>query len=441
MRAKGKQPLASDVSHTEATERRATHHASTARNPTHNSDMNSVSIARTANTARVAGKAVQSRQRRARAVVSKRFGTKTTTLGGRSVRVNAEGTSSNLDAILGITAEKEEEEEVVVEAKTETVAAPDVESNAVPDVAPISATEGYAKLAAELDAISQLPPSERGEAAENATGTVRAVLNGMKAAGETNRWDCYPELTRKNVFPNELNQVGVKNSDQIGAPNNTNDFNFIVGVTMSTSLLALIVGVTLPGDWGAFGSYLIGGISLAVLAVGSTAPGLLVVAIDRFARISPEYRNRIARHEAAHFLVGYMLGTPVAGYSLGLGTAHVDFQQAKLERKVDGNISISEQTMLPLACMSMAGVAAEAMAFEDVRGQEGDLRDLQRLLNRADPKLSAQAQQQLTRWAVWQSAGMLKRHEKAFDALTRAMEEGATVAECLRAIEAAPKPE
>jgi hypothetical protein len=136
-----------------------------------------------------------------------------------------------------------------------------------------------------------------------------------------------------------------------------------------------------------------------------------------------------------------MLGTPVAGYSLGLGTAHVDFQQAKLERKVDGNISISEQTMLPLACMSMAGVAAEAMAFEDVRGQEGDLRDLQRLLNRADPKLSAQAQQQLTRWAVWQSAGMLKRHEKAFDALTRAMEEGATVAECLRAIEAAPKPE
>ena len=146
------------------------------------------------------------------------------------MRVNAEGTSSNLDAILGITAEKEEEEEVVVEAKTEEVAAPDVESNAVPDVAPISATEGYAKLAAELDAISQLPPSERGEAAENATGTVRAVLNGMKAAGETNRWDCYPELTRKNVFPNELNQVGVKNSDQIGAPNNTNDFNFIVVV-------------------------------------------------------------------------------------------------------------------------------------------------------------------------------------------------------------------
>ena len=63
----------------------------------------------------------------------------------------------------------------------------------------------------------------------------------------------------------------------VGRPSNTNDFNFIVAVTMSTSLLALVVGVVLPGDWGAFGSYLIGGISLAVLAVGSTAPGLLAV--------------------------------------------------------------------------------------------------------------------------------------------------------------------
>ena len=39
-----------------------------------------------------------------------------------------------------------------------------------------------------------------------------------------------------------------------------------------------------------------------------------------------------------------------------------------------GKIAISEKTMLPLACVSMAGVAAEALAFEDVRGQEADLR-------------------------------------------------------------------
>ena len=389
--------------------------------------MNSLSIATTANAVRLAGKTAPPRQR-SRVPVPGRF----------------VGTSSSLRRSLTLGAGARGRASLVVNAEdssTVDVASPDVESDAVPDVAPIGAAEGYVKLAKCLDAIKDLPPSERAEAAENATGTVRSVLNGMKAAGETSRWDCYPELTRRNIFPNELNQMGVKNSSQIGQPNNTNDFNFIVGVTMSTSFLALIVGATLPGDWGAFGSYLIGGISLAVLAVGSTAPGLLQVAIDRFARISPEYRNRIARHEAAHFLVGYMLGVPVAGYSLGLGAAHTDFLEAKLERKVYGKIAISEKTMLPLACVSMAGVAAEALAFEDVRGQEADLRDLQRILNKAEPKLSDQSQQQVTRWAVWQAASMLKRHEASFDALTRAMEEGASVADCLKVIEAAPKPQ
>lgn len=42
------------------------------------------------------------------------------------------------------------------------------------------------------------------------------------------------------------------------------------------SVLAVILG-QLPGDWGFFTSYLTGSIVLVVLAVGSTAPGLLQV--------------------------------------------------------------------------------------------------------------------------------------------------------------------
>ena len=48
--------------------------------------------------------------------------------------------------------------------------------------------------------------------------------------------------------------------------------------------------------------YLTGGISIAVLAVGSTAPGLLEFAIGKFSSIFPDYRERVLRHEAAHFL-------------------------------------------------------------------------------------------------------------------------------------------
>ena len=43
-------------------------------------------------------------------------------------------------------------------------------------------------------------------------------------------------------------------------------------------------------------------------------------------------------------------------------------------------------------------------------------------------------------WAVWMAASMLRRHEGAFLALVDAMQAGAPVADCLKAIEAAEKP-
>ena len=54
---------------------------------------------------------------------------------------------------------------------------------------------------------------------------------------------------------------------------------------------------------GFFVPYLTGGISIAVLAIGSTAPGFLQFFIDKFAQIFPDYRERVLRHEAAHLLV------------------------------------------------------------------------------------------------------------------------------------------
>lgn len=59
---------------------------------------------------------------------------------------------------------------------------------------------------------------------------------------------------------------------------------------------------------GFFVPYLVGGISLGVLAVGSVAPGLLQFAIDKFGQLQPDYRERVLRHEAAHFLVRWGRG-------------------------------------------------------------------------------------------------------------------------------------
>lgn len=295
----------------------------------------------------------------------------------------------------------------------------------------------YDDIDRELAAVRALPPSERPDALERACGVVRASLREMKARDAEALWDTAAEAlnARRNIFPNELKRVLKAAPEQIAKPSDANDLKLIVTVTLVCSLLAVVVGATAPGDAGAFGAYLIGGIPIVVLAIGSTAPGLLRVATDRLARVDPEYRKRIARHEAGHFLVGYACGVPVGSYDLGIDQSHVNFMEGKLERKIFQGARLTEREVLPLAVISMAGVAAEALQYDEVMGQSADLFDLQRLLNRVEPKLSDAAQQEITRWAVFQAATILTNNRSAFEALTDKMLEGASVVDCLKTIE------
>ena len=266
---------------------------------------------------------------------------------------------------------------------------------------------------------------------------VKSLLNEMKENNTISKWNSLGKIQSENVFPRAFTEVGLTDVDaKIGTPNNDADFNFIVTVTVTTSLLAVIIGVTLPGDWGAFGSYLMGGVSLVVLAVGSTAPGLLKVGVDTVSRLNPEYMERIVKHEAAHFLIAYLSGIPVSSYSLGLMEMHVELLEAKIEKKLVGKAGvITTEEMEALAVVAMSGVAAEAKYFEKVAGQEADLFLLQKAMNKTEPKLGAQKEQSVTRWAVYKAARIITDNEKSYERLCQAMKEGKSVAECVKAIE------
>jgi hypothetical protein len=83
----------------------------------------------------------------------------------------------------------------------------------------------------------------------------------------------------------------------------------------------------------------------------------------------------------------------------------------------------------------MAGVAGEGRWSETVVGQTADLFDLQKVLTRARPPLSPSAQQNATRWAVWTAAKLLRDRDAEYEALCGAMDRGASLADCVRAIE------
>lgn len=114
-----------------------------------------------------------------------------------------------------------------------------------------------------------------------------------------------------------------------------------------------------------------------MLAIGSTSPGLLSAIIDKFSQVFPDYRSRVVAHEAGHFLAAYLLGIPIAGYSVEIGKEHTDLVDAKLQARLFER-TLGDEELDQLAVVAMAGLAAEGMKHEDVQGQSADLMLLQR---------------------------------------------------------------
>ncbi|KAF2936104.1 hypothetical protein DAI22_04g280000 [Oryza sativa Japonica Group] len=226
---------------------------------------------------------------------------------------------------------------------------------------------------------------------------VKQAMDQLKELGWAKRWSSQPYVSRRTTSLRELTTLGIKNAENLAIPSVRNDAAFLFTVVGSTGFLGVLAG-QLPGDWGFFVPYLIGSISLIVLAIGSISPGLLQAAIGAFSTVFPDYQERIARHEAAHFLVAYLIGLPILGYSLDIGKEHVNLIDDQLQKLIYSG-QLDQKEIDRLAVVSMAGLAAEGLEYDKVVGQSADLFTLQRFINRTKPPLTKDQQQNLTRWA------------------------------------------
>uniref|UniRef100_A0A2P2LAX9 Uncharacterized protein n=1 Tax=Rhizophora mucronata TaxID=61149 RepID=A0A2P2LAX9_RHIMU len=234
--------------------------------------------------------------------------------------------------------------------------------------------------------------------AKKDSNAVKEALDQLREVGWAKRWSSQPYVSRRTTSLRELTSLGIKNAENLAIPSVRNDAAFLFTVVGTTGFLAILAG-QLSGDWGFFLPYLIGSISLVVLAVGSISPGLLQAAISGFSSFFPDYQERISRHEAAHFLIAYLLGLPILDYSLDIGKEHVNLIDKRLEKLIySGQLDAKELDRL--AVVAMAGLTAEGLQYDKVVGQSTDLFTLQRFINRSKPQLSKDQQQNLTRWAV-----------------------------------------
>jgi hypothetical protein len=163
--------------------------------------------------------------------------------------------------------------------------------------------------------------------------------------------------------------------------------------------------------------------------------------LDWLAGATGQHRDRIIRHEAGHFLVAYVLGIPITGYTLtaweafkqgqpGLGGVIFDTQILSPDALTVGNMQV---TLDRFCKVWMAGIAAETLVYGSAEGGGEDrekLREALTLLGRSASEAPVKE-----RWAARQACTIIEEHRASYDALVAAMEQRASVAECYQVIQ------
>ena len=202
-----------------------------------------------------------------------------------------------------------------------------------------------------------------------------------------------------------------------------------------------VIGVAslalLPENIGATVCYLAALIPILWLGVGSTAPAAIagLIAAVKGSKDDVSKEDRVCRHEAAHFLLGYLAGLPVAAYTTTeQNTARVEFHYSK-DGPATSKRELTESEVNALTCVAMSGAVAEAMKFGKAVGVNSDLIELQSIFRQSEKFLGAEKQQDLTRWGALTSYRLLKANENKLDALVEAFRQQKPISDCVTLLE------
>mmetsp|Transcript_9183 Transcript_9183/g.16532 ORF Transcript_9183/g.16532 Transcript_9183/m.16532 type:complete len:367 (-) Transcript_9183:211-1311(-) len=267
-----------------------------------------------------------------------------------------------------------------------------------------------------------------------------SVVNGLKSMAESGLLRKYAEskplarrvsvmemrmLTRQKVTPKTLDFSGDKDATLIS--------NSFYSTFFASVILSLFAQEYLPGpDYFRYTVvFLIASAPFGFLIAGLSLPQLLqylLIYVQRL--VSIDFRERLARHEAGHMLVGYLLGLPLKEYRADSVTNAVQFYFEP------GAFSVLDHEKLDiLASVSLAGAVAEALKFGDARGGFADLMQLQSFMARASPALSSDEIQNKVRWGSVRAYTLLQQNQNAMEELVKLLARNAPIPECIQAIE------
>mmetsp|Transcript_34172 Transcript_34172/g.45179 ORF Transcript_34172/g.45179 Transcript_34172/m.45179 type:complete len:398 (-) Transcript_34172:225-1418(-) len=270
-----------------------------------------------------------------------------------------------------------------------------------------------------------------------------SALQSLKEEGVAQQWKSATLDYYKCTIARMESQTGIEGKDLSPLEGGSEDdlrFSLVV-VCIGSFLLAAGSGIVIGGNLGATFTYLFAIVPIIFLGIGSTSPGIITATIEAIkTRTDSDYEERRIRHEAAHFLAGYLLGFPIKNYKSEGDLAEVEFYDTP-----NGDDLFNQQTeynqkaLEPLAIVAMSGVVGECLKFKNARGGQNDLMVLQQLLSRAKPYVRAEEQMNMTRWGVVEAYKLLSKREEQFEALVEAFKNKKSIQECIAIVESTDK--
>lgn len=208
-------------------------------------------------------------------------------------------------------------------------------------------------------------------------------------------------------------------------------------VTGGCSVAGVAALAFLPENIGATICYLVALIPILFLGIGSTAPAAIANVIASMKGDSDDVSkvDRVCRHEAAHFLCGYLCGLPIANYaSTEENIPRVEFHETTAG-PLTARQELAEDEVNALTVVAMSGAVAEAIQFGKAGGANSDLIELEGVFRRSQNFLGAEKQQDLTRWGALTAYRLLNQHKDKLDKLVDAFGSQKSVAECVAILE------
>jgi len=271
----------------------------------------------------------------------------------------------------------------------------------------------------------------RSAAARGDAAAAQCAIEALKESGTVKRFASQVDqllIPGREITLEDLRTVGIIEPTRLAQEASSSDSEL-------NAALLLAVG-------GSAAAFLLQGqaetASLApALGLASLAAAVGVLAPQTLSEVGgSEVQRRATAHEAAHFLVGYLLGAHIRAYSVdATGTPRVEFDDRTGPL---AGANLSEEALGAYCAVACAGIAGEGLLFKGALGGAEDLKALDLLLQQvpsASRLREAREQINFTRWGVLRAASMLQANRASWEALQEAMRSGADLCGCVRAIE------